>query len=306
MREEHLLEHIGRLARQTPAPGVVVGPGDDCAAVRCLDANGGAAAGAPLLLLTTDQLIEGRHYAPGTPVDLVARKAVARSVSDIAAMAGTPAWSLGTGALPAGTTDTHARELIDAMHRWARHFGCPMIGGDLASLPALPPGAPCVLTVTVGGWAHPARGPVLRSGAQPGDTLWISGALGGSFTSGRHLTFTPRVDLAQHIATTWGGGLHALMDLSDGLGRDGARMARASGCALHVQAAELPVHAGCTWQQAMSDGEDYELLISADPACTPDPAWGLHRIGRADVGEGCTVWVDGQALDASAMGWEHT
>ena len=157
-------------------PHVVLGPGDDCAVVR----------GSPGVdvLLTVDQLVEHRHFTSDTPVDLIARKGVARSISDIAAMAGTPAWSLATGLLPEGYP--HARELTDALHRCAEHWGAPMVGGDIAVGPR---GSPLVLTVTVGGGVHARRGPVTRDAARPGDEVWVTGDLGGSLASGRHLTF---------------------------------------------------------------------------------------------------------------------
>ena len=99
MRESDLLQHIARRSADlhglSGAFGeIVTGPGDDCAVVR-------TAAG-DLLLITVDQVVEGRHFAPDMPLDLIARKAVARSVSDIAAMGGVPAWGLATGLLPSG------------------------------------------------------------------------------------------------------------------------------------------------------------------------------------------------------------
>lgn len=307
MRETHLLGHISaRWAAQAARhPGVLVGPGDDCAVLR----DGGPAPSAGTgLLVTVDHLVEGRHYAVGTPLELVARKALARSVSDIAAMAGTPAWSLATAALPPGYPDADAAELVDHLNRFAEHWGCPIVGGDVATTTD---GAPVVLTVTVAGRAHATRGPVLRSAARPGDVCWMTGALGGSLPSGRHLTFEPRLAEARHLAGTLGERLHAMIDLSDGLGRDAARVAAASGARIVLEAPRFPLHPGADLATAAGDGEDYELFFTtaADAQLPPHcPATGTPytRIGRVEVGAGCVI-VDahGREWDCTQLGWEH-
>lgn len=310
MRESVLLKHI--YARSTAlGPRVIVGPGDDCAVV-----GTGRAGDGPPLLLTVDQLIEHRHYlgplragegsGGGTSVDLVARKAVARSVSDIAAMAGVPSWALATAALPPGFPGELANALFDRMAHWAKHFGCPLVGGDIASSTE---GAPAVLTVTIGGEPHARRGPVLRSGAEAGDEVWMTGRLGGSLPSGRHLTFEPRVAEARWLADTLGASLHAMIDLSDGLGRDACRVAEASGARLELDARLFPLHEPAS-PTADRDGEDYELLWTMAPAPLPAacPATGtpMTRIGRVVAGSGCVI-VDaaGRAWDATELGWDH-
>ena len=132
---------------------LLVGPGDDCAVIET--------PGGDRLLLTVDQLIEGTHYDPGTDLDLVTRKAVARSVSDIAAMGGVPTWSLGTGILPTGFT--RGDELFETMSKWALGFGCPLIGGDIAS-----GDGPLSLTVTVCGRMNPGSTPQAPLGRHAG------------------------------------------------------------------------------------------------------------------------------------------
>lgn len=299
MRESELLAHIrdrsADVVGAIHAGEVLVGPGDDCAVVRTESGD--------LLLVGVDQVVEGRHFATGTSVDLIARKAVARSVSDIAAMGGRPSWGLTTGVLPKGWPE--ADTLFDRMAHWAKAFSCPLIGGDIASHGRS--GDPLVLTVTVVGAPHPARGPVLRSGAEPGDVVGVTGALGGSLASGRHLTFEPRVELAHALCDRLGHDLHAMIDLSDGLGRDADRLARASGVVVEIDMARVPTNdeAG-GWRQAAEDGEDYELLATA---ARPDAD--LVAIGRA---RGCgpgeppgaiAIAPDGRRHDASAMGWDH-
>lgn len=307
MRESELHAHIQtRSADLTRAfPRVLLGPGDDCALVR---SSGD-------LLLTVDQLIEGRHFVPGTPPDAIARKIIARSISDIAAMAGTPVWALATGAIPEGYA--HADELFDAMARWGRRWGAPLVGGDLASVPA---GTPLMLTCTVGGEPHPARGAVLRSGARVGDGVYVTGQLGGSFEhedaaggvgrgGGRHLTFEPRLDEARTLAGVLGDRLHAMIDISDGLGRDAGRIAAASGVRIELDGASIPVHPGSDLRGALSDGEDYELVFtvaSGAHAAIPALPCGVTRIGRVAPGHGCIVaGVDGTMKDVAQMGWDH-
>jgi thiamine-monophosphate kinase len=297
MHESALLAHIAARSTGLVAGGgwsVAVGPGDDCAVMRTSPGE--------IVLLTVDQLVAGRHFEHGTDLDLIARKAIARSVSDIAAMGGRPAWGLATGVLPRGYT--HADALFDAMARWARHWSCPLVGGDIASHGS--PDHPLTLTVTVGGSMPDGVAPVLRSGARPGDSLWLSGPIGGSFASGRHLTFEPRVELGQAAAST---GATAMIDLSDGLGRDSDRIARASGVAIEIDAAAVPLHQGVPdWRTGVSDGEDYELLIAGPADLNTRVPGLLGPIGRVIEPAGSPgAWIlaDAHRHDASAMGWDH-
>jgi thiamine-monophosphate kinase len=195
------------------------------------------------------------------------------------------------------------------MARWARHFGCPLVGGDIAI------GGALVLSVTAVGAPHPARGPVLRSGTRPGDDLYVTGSLGGSFNRatglGRHLTFEPRLAESRWLCDALGPALHSMMDLSDGLGRDAARMAAASGVRLVIDAAVIPRSPGVSdWRQAASNGEDYELLFTAPadapvPAACPATGTPVTRIGVAAAGSGCVIVDGGRETDASELGWEH-
>lgn len=325
--ESRFHDHIARRSgpaiaagTHTLGPRVLIGPGDDSALIAAVAAG---------VLLTVDQVIENRHFVgpmfvpsppgtpgrsggaspiPGTSVDAVARKAIARSVSDIAAMAGTPAWALATVAFPSTFDQAVAESLFDRMAHWATHFGCPLVGGDVALLPEGDRAA--VITVTIGGDPHPARGPVTRAGAKPGDHLYVSGRIGGSFASGRHLSFEPRVAEARWLADTLGTGLHAMIDISDGVGRDGARLARASGVRVQIVDHLVPRHSDAG-ASALADGEDYELLFAVDPhapvphAC-PITGTAFTRVGEIKPGVGC-VLVDsaGGELDAATQGWDH-
>jgi thiamine-monophosphate kinase len=164
---------------------------------------------------------------------------------------------------------------------------------------------------------------VRRSGAKVGDTLFVSGALGGSIL-GRHLTFEPRIKLALELARAAGEGLHAMMDLSDGLAADLPRMCTASGVGAEVHAGRLPLHEDA-WKLAekdglpaglhgLVDGEDYELLFAMDPEAVPSIVGVGERLGVAvtavgtvvEAGKGLSL-VDGVArrLQWPRGGWEH-
>jgi len=296
--ESDLLETIRLRSLRPLDPGVVVGPGDDCAVIRTDSGS--------TLLLTVDQLVVGRHVTGSTPLNLIARKALARSVSDIAAMAGLPKWSLVAAALPTTTAAADADELSRCLHSWGIHFAVPVVGGDIASA-----AGPLVLSVTVVGELPDGEVPILRSGAKVGDGVYVTGSLGGTFDPatglGTHLTFTPRVKQARSLRATLGSRLHAMMDLSDGLGTDGARIAKASGVMMRVDAARVPRSPQTrSWRSAVGDGEDYELVFTASGP-VPGDVEGLRvtHVGDIVAGDGCWVLEGGETFDASRMGWSH-
>ncbi|MEM7621600.1 MAG: thiamine-phosphate kinase [Planctomycetota bacterium] len=316
MPESSLLRHIAARSADLPSlfGDVVLGPGDDCAII--------ATPSGDQLLITVDQLVEGRHWnadaigngksasieeeardgSPHRPpaIALAARKAIARSVSDIAAMGGRPCWGLATGLLPDGFE--HGDDLFDAMAAWARRWNCPLIGGDIAFGPG-----PLSLTVTVAGRMDPGVSPVLRRGATPGDALYLTGPIGGSYQSNRHLLFQPRTEAGAALAAS--GRARAMIDLSDGLGRDAARVGEASGVRLVIDTDKLPINENCAgWLDAVSEGEDYELLVALSPgdAVATAPAL-LGPIGRAEEGTPGAVFIDpyGESHDAANLGWDH-
>lgn len=303
MRERELLQHIyRRSADLAGAFGVRVGPGDDAAV---LDAA--VVDGAPWpMVATTDQLIEDRHFQRGTEVELIARKAVGRSISDAAAMAARPWVALATAAVPPHFGS--ANGLFDAMARWARAWGAPLVGGDIAAT-----SGPLTLTVTVLGTCETPRGPVLRSEARVGDGVYVTGRLGGSLASGRHLRVTPRVPEAIWLARTVGDRLGAMIDVSDGVGIDAGRLAEASGVAIGLEAAWLPAQFDADWRGALADGEDYELMFTARgrvPRVVPGLGTPISRVGTvaeaADGAAACRVRTpSGEMLDGAAMGFEH-
>ncbi|MFG0273533.1 MAG: thiamine-phosphate kinase [Phycisphaerales bacterium] len=287
IRESDLLRHIYGRSQGMPAH-VRLGPGDDCALVH-LEGD---------TLATTDQFVEGRHFQPDWPIDIIARNAVGRSVSDIAAMGGRPTCALAAGALRAGFE--HADQLFDTMARWARHWNCPLIGGDIAVTDG-----PTVLTVTVLGAPHATRAAVTRSGARPGDAVYVTGAVGKAKAASWKHPVEPRIEESAWLCDALGSRLHAMIDLSDGLGRDAARIAEASGVRIELDADALPLaHGIAEWRAAAGAGDDYELCFCAAGEVPPVAPSGvpITRIGRVVEGTGCTI----DAADATNLGWEHT
>ncbi|MEM6749066.1 MAG: AIR synthase-related protein [Planctomycetota bacterium] len=170
---------------------------------------------------------------------------------------------------------------------------------------------------------------ITRAGAQTGDVLCVTGPLGGSLLPGpqgqppHHLAFTPRVDAALALAQAFGGDLHAMMDLSDGLAMDAPHLAQASGVDLEVDLDALPVRTvaqqahpapEARWRSALGDGEDYELLLALAPDASPraalPPDVTLTAIGRVVAPSsppGRVAWLtpDGRPFDTAGLGWEH-
>ncbi len=206
-------------------------------------------------------------------------------------MGGRPTHALVTVACQAGVGVDSLRAFYVGLVAAADDHGVAVVGGDTAGLCD---GAPSVFTVSLLG-VVPAGKAVLRSGARPGDRIYVTGSLGGSFASGRHLSFEPRIEAGTWLREL---GVSAMMDLSDGLGKDLPRMAEASGCGFMIDRGLLPLHPGCTVESAIGDGEDYELLVTCPrelPATCPG-GLPLTRIGEmVEAGEG-------QSIEG---GWEY-
>ncbi|QQY10092.1 MAG: thiamine-phosphate kinase [Candidatus Xiphinematobacter sp.] len=242
---------IRKLVRSFPQRrDVLVGIGDDCAVVKCPRAG-------KLFLLKTDCVIEGVHFKRDTPAVWVGWKALCRAISDVAACGGIPAHALVTLAVPAQLSTRWLQSLYRGIRRAAGQFGVSIIGGESShSLGAL------FISITLTGYVA-AQQLTLRSGAQPGDSLFVTGQLGGSLRRGHHLKFTPRLAEAHWLTTHF--SIHAMTDLSDGIGSDLPRMAGASHTGFEVNPQLLPRNPGCSIRRALSEGEDYELLFAIPP-----------------------------------------
>ena len=267
---------------------LVLGPGDDCAVVRL---KGG------MQLLKTDCVAEDVHFLRGDDPARVGWKALCRPLSDIAAMGGVPGQALITLFSPSDLDPAYWVEFYKGIRKAARKFGVSIAGGEMSRQPR-----GIAVSVALVGEA-PGGKFIPRSGGQPGDVLFVTGELGGSI-SGHHLDFIPRLRegrwLAEHSRA------RAMMDLSDGLGADQPRLARASGCGFEVDRAALPLREGTTAGSALSDGEDYELLLAVSPAKaktlpgmwkTSFPRTRLTRIG--------SLTATGSAPPDWPGGWDH-
>lgn len=252
--EAELLELI---SASLPKPGrdVLTGIGDDCAVIRPSAAKG------IVQLLKTDGLVEGIHFASGIRLDLVGWKALCRPLSDIAAMGGTPHQAVITVAAPSSWKGSHWKALYRGIGKAARALGVSVVGGETVRSPG-----PLFLSVSLTGEVRKSH-LRLRSGARPGDLICVTGMLGGSLKSGRHLRFQPRIAEGAWLASE--RGVTAMMDLSDGLGSDLPKLAKESGCSYRIAPGSLPLHRGCSIREGLSDGEDYELLATIRPRLWP-------------------------------------
>lgn len=242
---------VARLTARLPlGPRVVAGPGDDCALVR-------VPGRAECQLLKTDCLLEDVHFRREHPAPQVGWKALARVISDIAAAGGKPDAALVTVAAPADLPVAYLDGLYRGLTRAARRFGVSIVGGETAHSPA-----GLFVSVAMTGWVKTARY-VGRGGGRVGDVLLVTGRLGGSFGAdgrGRHLSFVPRLVEARWLTKHF--RVHAMMDLSDGLAADLPRLAQASRRGYQVDLGNVPRQRGCSLEQAVGDGEDYELLLA--------------------------------------------
>lgn len=260
---------VARWTRRLPRnPSLLVGPGDDCAVT-------GRRSDACWTLLKTDCVIEGVHFTGETDFARVGWKALARAVSDIAAMGGEPRHALVTVAFPPAMEVKQADALYAGLRRCARKFGIAIAGGETARSPG-----PVFISVALTGEVERTRC-ITRSGGKPGDVLFVTGRLGGS-RSGKHLDFMPRVQEARWLTEHF--RLHAMMDLSDGLGADLPRLARASKCGFEL--GDLPCTPGVSRDEALSDGEDFELLFAVAPrqAARLEREWPFRKLPLTRVG----------------------
>ncbi|MEO0446079.1 MAG: thiamine-phosphate kinase [Verrucomicrobiota bacterium] len=248
--EEGLLR---RLLTGLPShPDLLVGPGDDCAVLATPDPS-------TVYLWKTDAVMSGSHFLPTDLPERVGWKAAARLVSDFAAMGGgIPEHLLISLFARADVSPAWLEGVYAGISRCAQTYGFSIAGGETS---LLPPGGPLALFSLSLFGRLPKQDLILRSTAQIGDDLWVTGALGGSFPSGRHLDFTPPLQVAQTIVRK--ATLSSMMDLSDGLAKDLPRLAQASQVGFQLFLEELPKHPEVTTEGALTDGEDYELLFTA-------------------------------------------
>ncbi|MCH7592473.1 MAG: thiamine-phosphate kinase [Planctomycetes bacterium] len=293
-------------------PTVSLGIGDDMAV---LETSSGK------WLMSSDMLLDGVHFdAKSQPLAKIGRKAVACCLSDCAAMAVRPVAITVSLAIPKSQSLDRTKELMDGMWAMADEFETQIVGGDTTRWDNQ-------LVIDVAIVAQPYEGvePVLRAGARLGDTLYVTGPLGGSGLAGKensefswpgHLTFTPRVREARTLAEKLGARLHAMIDISDGLSLDLWRICRASGVGATLSQRELePVVSDAAKKagkadgrsaldHALSDGEDFELLLAVEEEIV-DVSFSVYRIGEITDGDLLLKDVDGRCKPLDPKGYVH-
>lgn len=279
-----------------------VGIGDDAAIVQNR---------ARQSVLCCDPVVAGVHFAPDAPLGLVGRKAVNRNLSDLAAMGAVADWLLVSLVLPRGFPGRQRRALLLGLRAAARAAGAVVVGGDVATSPG-------PLTVTVTAIGHLEQRPLLRSAARAGDTLHVSGPLGGS-AAGHHLRFRPHLCEGRWLARQ--RAVHAAMDVSDGLLLDLATLLAASGgLGAEIDAAAVPIaraafrrargDRGAALHGALGDGEDHVLLwTQAAGRVLPRggplaPRW-RRPIGRVVAAPGLWLVENGRRTRVPALGYRH-
>ena len=301
MTEDQLYKEI--FARLPTPPGdVVVPPGDDCAGIRIGNNR--------ILLLAVDQTVGGRHYHETGPNAAapagIARKLLGRNLSDIAAMGGIPRHALIAISQHCGAD--WLREFYDGLLEMAAEYSVYPIGGDWAGSRR-----ENICSLTILGEVAEAQ-LVRRSGAAPGDRLFATGVFGQSLPTGHHMTFTPRCREGRWLSEH--GFAKAMIDVSDGLLLDARRLCTASGVAAVIDPEQVPRRTrNTTWQQALTDGEDYELIFAVSPDRADDlhagwpfddvPLTGIGRFSAADSNTPRVTTPDGSDFDLQSTGYDH-
>ena len=328
--EDRFVERLRE--RIAGAADLVVGPGDDAAVLR---SEG-------LLVATTDTLVEGVDFLAGDEPARLGRRAVSVAFSDLAAMGAWPAFFLLTIGFPETADENLPLEIAGAAADRGRDFGAVLAGGDLSRA--------AETFLTVAAWGAPSGEPILRSGARAGDLLFLSGwpgeAAAGLAVARARAGLPPAADwtpeelgvpeLTRLLAAyrdpeprlALGRALAserlatAAIDVSDGLGRDAARISNASGVRLVIESESLPLSPALRSfaelagtdpvETALGGGDDYELLFTVPPAIAgrfsdPPPDWGVEvrRIGRAEPGSGVFLEEERGRRPVGNRGFDH-
>jgi thiamine-monophosphate kinase len=305
------LQLIEQLKASLPTnPSVVVGCGDDCAVLDL---------GIPekFLLFKTDAVVEGVHFLSTAAPEQIGHKALARCLSDIAAMAGTPTSALVTIGLPKTFEAEFVKKIYDGMNDLARRHGVAIVGGETTTNPER-----MFISISLLGTVEKSKCP-LRSGAKAGDAIFVTGQLGGSITE-KHLAFEPRLTEARWLAEHF--EIHSMIDLSDGLASDLRHILHESKVGAEILAKSIPISRAAKLQSraessakppllaALTDGEDFELLFTVasksavallDAWKTKFPDVKLTCIGKISKEPGLKLRDKDGVRELNAQGYVH-
>ncbi len=289
---------------------VVVGAGDDCAVLDL---------GVPerWMLFKTDAVVEGIHFTAETPPEKIGHKALARCLSDIAAMAGTPNSAVITIGLPREFDAKRIEKIYSGLNALASRHGVAIVGGETTTCPER-----MFISVALLGSVAKNKCP-LRSGAKKGDAIFVTGELGGSLAS-KHVDFEPRLAEARWLVEHF--TIHSLMDVSDGLAGDLRHILNASHVGAELLSAAIPISRAAKLQArgessakppllaALTDGEDFELLFTvASRSAVPVidswkkqfPGVKLSCIGKITAESGLRIRDERGLRELSAHGYTH-
>jgi thiamine-monophosphate kinase len=293
MRETAIVQRIRTLAESGHRDrSIVKGIGDDCAVLRPRSSED--------LVFTSDFVLEGRHFRLETHrAPEVGHQALARSLSDLAAMGSEPVFCLVSLAVPAQLGSAWVQRFYKGLLALAAKYRLQLAGGDLAQFDKVVADVMCCGRV-------PRGKAILRSGAKPGDRIYVTGALGGAARDfalhGRNVNPEPRIQAGIALRRL---GVSAAMDLSDGLSLDLNRLCLESRVSAELRS-DLPIAPGASLEQALHGGEDYELLFTASPKRTiPKRLAGvpITQIGMITQGRAGQIHFEGRVL--KPKGFDH-
>ncbi|HEY7333373.1 MAG TPA: thiamine-phosphate kinase [Bryobacteraceae bacterium] len=274
MNELDLVEWLRKAAGT--GPGLVLGIGDDCAVYRPRPGED--------LLLKSDQSIEGVHFRSDRAPGFIGERALARALSDIAAMGGEPRACLVSLATPREKPPEWIKSFFRGLLNLARRTKTTLVGGDLAH-------ADWIYCDIVICGAVPRGKALRRDGARPGDSLWVSGRLGKPWER----RIQPRLELGRQLLSR----ATACIDVSDGLAIDLHRLAKASGVAAEIE--RVPLARGSTLDRGLHGGDDYELLFTLRAGAIAPR--GATRIGKIAPGKAGKISFQGRAIEP--RGYDH-
>ena len=241
---------IDLVKKQTKRPSSVIrGIGDDTAVLPLSSKKH--------LLLTTDMLLEGVHFTGKMPARAIGHKALACSISDIAAMGGIPKYAVVSLGVPPSCSWSLVSQIYRGIQKTAKKFNIGIVGGDTIKSRKI------IINIALVGEVKKSE-LVYRKGARSGDQIFVTGPLGGSLSSGKHLRFNPRVAEAQYLVKK--GKPTAMIDISDGLAADLGHILSESRVGAIIEERLIPKRQGSGLKQALYDGEDFELLFTLPPA----------------------------------------